>query len=84
MPQGNESEIIHCICCEKGIVNATYMYPEGEKVVHPEDGTHFVTYGNYGSTVFDPMDGSYAEIAICNACLEQKKSFMYIRSNLND
>jgi hypothetical protein len=73
--------IIHCICCEEEMVNADYMYPEDKAAVHPEDGTVFHTYGNYGSTVFDPMDGSLAEICICNDCLEDKKWTMNIKGN---
>lgn len=37
-----------------------------------EDGTYFRTHGNYGSTVFDPMDGSYLDILICNPCLAER------------
>lgn len=33
-------------------------------------GTAFRIYGHYGSTVFDPMDGSSLEIVICDECLE--------------
>lgn len=33
-------------------------------------GTQFVSYGHYGSTVFDPMNESeYIEIVICDDCL---------------
>lgn len=34
-------------------------------------GTAFRSFGNYGSTVFDPFDGSYLDIAICNGCLSE-------------
>ena len=78
MSQEN-NPVIHCICCEEEMVNASYMYPEGKAEVHPEYGTVFQSYGNYGSTVFDPMDGSIAEICICNDCLENKKWAMNIK-----
>lgn len=65
--------VIHCIICENKMTNADYMYEDGKEEIHPDDGTVFRTYGHYGSTVFDPMDGSYAEICICNKCLETKK-----------
>lgn len=32
--------------------------------------TVFNAFGNYGSTMFDPMDGSYLEINICDECLK--------------
>ena len=41
----------------------------GEPDVQPMDGLAFVTTGHYGSTVFDPMDGTYLEIVICDKCL---------------
>ena len=68
----------HCIICEKETPNSDYMYPEGKAEFHPSDGTQFRSYGHYGSTVFDPMDGSYVDIVICNSCLEgHKEKFMY-------
>lgn len=38
----------------------------------PYGGTVFTTQGHYGSTMFDPMDGSYLEITICDKCLKEK------------
>lgn len=35
--------------------------------------TVFNAFGNYGSTMFDPMDSSYLEINICDECLETLK-----------
>lgn len=35
----------------------------------PGEGLAFYTYGHYGSTIFDPMDGSAIGIAICDECL---------------
>jgi hypothetical protein len=35
----------------------------------PGDGTTFETHGHYGSTAFDPMDGTYLEINVCDPCL---------------
>lgn len=37
----------------------------------PSDGLAFSTRGHYGSTVFDPMDGSSLEINVCDPCLEK-------------
>lgn len=35
----------------------------------PYKATAFISYGHYGSTFFDPMDGSYIEINVCDECL---------------
>jgi len=36
----------------------------------PNDGLVFRSYGNYGSTFFDPMrESAYLEIAICDGCM---------------
>jgi hypothetical protein len=35
----------------------------------PDGGTAFITHGHYGSTVFDPMNGEYLEINVCDQCL---------------
>jgi len=35
----------------------------------PYEGTAFTTHGHYGSTIFDPMDGQFLEINICDECL---------------
>ena len=63
-----------CLCCEKEVENQDY---EGLIGIHPMDGTAFNTYGHYGSTCFDPMDGTFLELCICNECLPKKKKFMY-------
>jgi len=36
----------------------------------PYAGTTFISYGHYGSTVFDPMNGTtFLELNICDECL---------------
>ncbi len=40
-----------------------------ERGFQPMGGTAFSTHGHYGSTVFDPMDGTALEIVICDKCL---------------
>jgi len=37
----------------------------------PDEGVMFSASGNYGSTVFDPMDGSYLLINICDRCVAE-------------
>lgn len=41
---------------------------------HPYKATAFITRGHYGSTFFDPMDGSYIEINVCDECLVKAKA----------
>jgi hypothetical protein len=53
-----------CIACKKPLPNFA-----GEDSNHPMNGLEFVTYGHYGSTVFDPMDGSSLVINICDECV---------------
>lgn len=40
------------------------------KGYHPVGGLEFLTYGHYGSTQFDPMDGSTLRLVICDECVE--------------
>jgi hypothetical protein len=66
----------YCIICEQ--VAVMMDYDDKPEMFHPMDGTHFITYGHYGSTVFDPViDGTHLDILICNSCLENKKQFCY-------
>jgi len=37
---------------------------------HPSGGLSFHTQGHYGSSVFDPMDGSTLVVAICDPCVK--------------
>jgi len=65
---------IQCFCCDKELDNMEYESRNGKYVyIHPMDGLHFQTYGHYGSTVFDPMDGSSLDIAICDECVIKKQ-----------
>ncbi len=56
---------IFCIKCDKKVDNLAKKKYD----IHPCGGTQFRSYGHYGSTVFDPMDGSYIVICICDTCL---------------
>lgn len=60
MPSTNWTTMTECIMCKMNV---------------DDNGTYFRSLGNYGSTVFDPMDGSYLDIIICNGCLEQNAKF---------
>lgn len=53
----------YCIVCNREManINVAGMQPRG--------GLCFSTGGHYGSTVFDPMDGSRLEISLCDSCV---------------
>ncbi len=54
---------MQCVICHKSLENLD------EDGFQPLKGLAFHTYGHYGSQKFDPMDGSYLELAICDDCL---------------
>ncbi len=56
---------LNCIVCNKELEPAL---PEPEHN-QPYGGTSFTSQGHYGSTVWDPMDGSSLEINVCDECL---------------
>lgn len=67
-----------CFCCDKTLTNWEYETDDGYIVnVQPMEGLHFQTCGHYGSTVFDPMDGTSLDIAICDECIMKKRSIIH-------
>lgn len=72
---------INCIVCQSEVDNWDIAYPKDAIQVHPIGGTVFRTYGNYGSTVFDPMNASYLEIVVCNDCLKSRLHHTYAGVN---
>lgn len=56
---------VDCIVCSKTMES---VLPEG-KGIQPLGGLAFSSHGHYGSSYFDPMDGSFIEIAVCDECL---------------
>lgn len=65
----------NCIICEAPVDNWDIAYEK--PTVHPIGGTIFRTYGNYGSSVFDPMDASYLDVVICDSCLKARSQYTY-------
>jgi hypothetical protein len=57
---------VRCIKCDKAMAN---ILGPG-KGHQPSEGLAFYSQGHYGSTFFDPMDGSYIEISVCDRCIE--------------
>lgn len=56
---------MNCFKCDKELEEFAYLHPSG--------GVHFYTYGHYGSTVFDPVNGDSMHIYICDECLDKYK-----------
>lgn len=56
---------LRCIKCEKQMRNFSNGCHQ------PDNGLGFHTRGAYGSTYFDPMDGSYLELSICDDCVQE-------------
>jgi hypothetical protein len=71
----------NCIVCNTEVDNWDDAYPEGKIQVHPIGGTVFLTYGHYGSSVFDPMDASYLEVVVCDDCLKTRTERTYTGVN---
>jgi hypothetical protein len=73
---------IQCVKCEKVLEN---FMPE-TKGMQPNCGLAFLSYGHYGSTYFDPMNGTYIEISLCDECVKQAddRGLVYHGSNRPD
>jgi len=61
---GIEQLTYNCIVCDIPLEKIDDLQPLG--------GLHFLTYGHYGSTFFDPLDGSTLNIFVCDSCLSRK------------
>lgn len=60
-----------CIICERELRNVMEDCDN-----QPYNGTTFQSQGHYGSTIFDPMDGLYLELNICDPCLVEKRALI--------
>jgi hypothetical protein len=63
---------IPCFVCGKPL----YEVGTQEEMNQPHEGTVFITNGHYGSTAFDPMDGSWLELNICDPCLRERSKLV--------
>jgi hypothetical protein len=59
-----EIALAPCLVCGKELRNAMDTSEN-----QPSGGTAFQTGGHYGSTAFDPFNGSMLEINVCDECL---------------
>lgn len=57
-------DALPCIACGRSLCNV-----EPDLTNQPYCGTSFESHGHYGSTAYDPMDGHYLEINVCDLCL---------------
>lgn len=63
-----EDMSVPCIICNKALPHAFDLDDHNQ----PYGGICCQASGQYGCTVFDPMDGSYLEFNICDECLVNK------------
>lgn len=63
------TNLMRCFKCDKSLPEVF----EDRENNQPYGGTSFVSHGHYGSTIFDPMDGSFLELQICDDCLAKGK-----------
>lgn len=60
---------VSCIICEQPLEN---IVCQDLSLNQPSQAVACETFGHYGTTVFDPMDGSFLEFNICDPCLVAK------------
>ncbi len=69
---GEKGLRLTCLVCGKRLESVN-------DELQPYDGVICLTGGNYGSTVFDPMNGSTAlYFVLCDQCLVAKKDYIYL------
>lgn len=56
-----------CLVCRKMLARVTDD-SEGQ----PDEGVMLTSHGNYGSTVYDPMNGNFLLFNLCDDCLVAK------------
>lgn len=57
-------QALPCIACGKELKNV-----DKTSTNQPYKGLAFTSHGHYGGTLFDPMDGQFLEVNICDQCL---------------
>jgi hypothetical protein len=58
---------IPCFVCGKALEEVA---DEGDN--HPSGALVLNSFGHYGTKVFDPMDGSWLELNVCDPCLLER------------
>lgn len=72
------TQIPPCFCCGKSM-EPSCPHEASERDPFPQlgpplDGADFQAVGNYGSSLFDPMNDEKLHIVICDDCLRKHKS----------
>ena len=69
MSTNNPDQPLACVVCRQALQPVFPGHEADGGYVQPDNANTFSTAGTYGSTVFDPVDGSYLEVNICDPCL---------------
>ena len=70
-----------CIICFKELDDLNEMFGDN-RGFHPSGGLEFITYGHYGSTVFDPMNGDSLHLVICDDCVKNELNLRRIKKEV--
>lgn len=63
-----------CIVCDKELRTSLPSCEEDSLSAGPLNGIYLESYGNYGSSEFDPLDDTCCETYICDECFKLKRS----------
>lgn len=58
--------VLPCIVCQRALSDIGSGSDN-----HANDANEFRAHGQYGSRVFDPVDGTYLAVNICDDCITQ-------------
>lgn len=60
---------LRCVKCNVTVEPSLASAPDDDEAIPPNDALLFLSYGNYGSRLFDPVDSSeYLLVVICDSC----------------
>lgn len=63
---------MRCLICDKQPEPASDEHADDRPYNQPHHAVVFRAHGQHGSAVFDPMDGTYLEINVCDDCLTSR------------
>lgn len=67
---------LSCVCCDKTL----RPVHDDEECPQPEGGVMCTSHGNYGSRVFDPIDGEEVLFfVLCDECLVTRRESIYLQ-----
>ena len=68
---------LSCVCCDKEL---RPVHDDEDDCYQPYSGVVCTSHGNYGSRVFDPMDGGeMLFFVLCDECLVAKRESIYLQ-----